>query len=126
MDALEYERARVRMCRTIILEEGGCITCPVYNGLRRRCGLTVPVVTDPSDDYCERNIRIIEDWAKNNPIKTRRSEFLKMFPNANMQEIEKTWCVAQLDKTKKCDTDHCGGSYCEKCQKQFWNEEVSE
>ena len=28
MDALEYEKARIRMCRTMILKEGGCSACP--------------------------------------------------------------------------------------------------
>lgn len=126
MDALEYEKTRVRMCRTMIYKEGGCGACPIYNVLKRRCGLTVPVTNDVGDDYCRKTVSAVEDWAKKHPIKTRKSDFLKLFPDANMDGIEKTWCVAQFDKTRKCDKNSCGGSYCKKCQEKFWNEEVSE
>lgn len=34
MDALEYEKARIRMCRTMILGKDGCAACPLYDGLR--------------------------------------------------------------------------------------------
>lgn len=36
MDALEYEKARIRMCRTMILGKDGCAACPLYDGLRHR------------------------------------------------------------------------------------------
>lgn len=35
MDALEYEKARIRMCQTMILKKGGCEACPLYSVLAR-------------------------------------------------------------------------------------------
>ena len=110
MDAVEFYKQFARYCSSPY-----CGKCTIVD----EC-----LTKSKSADDAEKVVGTIEKWAKDHPIKTRHSEFLKMFPNANMQGIEKTWCVAQFDKTRKCDKNSCGGSYCEKCREKFWNEEV--
>lgn len=107
MDAVEYEKGRRRMCRTNILKKGGCEGCNAYSILRRRCCFAVDVVKSESEDadVIKKNIAIVEQWAKDNPVKTRQSEFLKLFPNA----------------PKRCENISCGA-----CKTDYWNEEVTD
>ena len=58
------------------------------------------------------------------PKKTRQSEFLKMFPNAELEEgvLMITPCI--VDSTVKTDTCEPNLIMCEECAKAYWNEEV--
>lgn len=51
--------------------------------------------------------------------KTRQSEFLKMFPNAEPKEGVMDICPLILDKSAKCFKANC-----KVCQKDFWLAEV--
>lgn len=63
MDAVEFLNEGTRMCNS----HEACVGCPMY----------------PIDDCCmvrmnlKQMIRIVEQWSKEHPIKTRQSEFLK-------------------------------------------------
>lgn len=104
MEALEFYKALKRMCD----ENIGCQDCP----LDQKCRPSVKV--DP-----EEVVEIVEEWVKEYPIKTRKTEFLKMFPNADMEVI----MPCDLDKTLV--KPHCNDN-CDICIHDFWNEEVSE
>lgn len=65
-------------------------------------------------------------FAKNRTMKTRQSEFLKRFPNANMHNIADSFCVAHFDKTKACEVSAPSEEMCNKCRYKFWNEEVTD
>lgn len=132
MDAVEYEKVRFRMCRTHILEKGDCEGCKAYRILRRRCGFVVDMVTDEVGDKnaIEKNIAIVEQWAKDNPTKTRQSEFLKQFPNADMQRINTLFpCVMdQTVRTARCIKYKGVGCprKCVECRNDYWNEEITD
>lgn len=131
MDALEYEKARIRMCRTMILKEGGCEACPLYDGLRHRCWLAASAITNPDIDTIETHIDRVIKWAKDHPVKTRQSEFLKMFPNANIKTIIASLSPCVLDREEKPQRCAKYGNLsiscrCIKCRDDYWNEEVSE
>lgn len=126
MDAIEYEKVRIRMCRTMILKKGGCEACPLYNGLKRRCGFAASIVENMDEDVIRKRIDIVIKWSKDHPIKTRKNEFLKMFPNAQMVNIERTFCIAHFDSTKVCKESNPSDEKCIACRYRFWNEEVSE
>lgn len=68
-------------------------------------------------------------FAKNRTIKTRQSEFLKMFPNADMQRINTLFpCVMdQTVRTARCIKYEGLGSprKCVECRNDYWNEEVT-
>ena len=126
MEALEYEKARIRMCNTMVLKEGGCSACTLYDGLKFRCMIAASVVTKPYEDAIKKNIDKVIKWAKKHPAKTRQSEFLKMFPNAKMANIERSFCTAHFDSTKMCKESNPSNEKCIACRYRFWNEEVSE
>lgn len=94
-----------------------CTDCPLSstnNGMDLVCDCLEKVRP-------EKAVEIVEKWAKEHPIKTKQSEFLKMFPN--------TWirqdgcidiCPAGVDETFRC----IDFTECEKCLNKFWSEEI--
>lgn len=125
MEALEYEKARIRMCRTMILKEGGCAACPLYNGLKRRCGFAASIVENIDEDVIRKRIDIVIKWSKEHPAKTRQSEFLKMFPHAQKRDGIINICPLSVDKDHKTNSE-CLKTNCGGCRQRFWNEEVTE
>ena len=124
MDALEYEKARIRMCRTMILGKDGCAACPLYDGLRHRCWLATSAMTNTDIDTIETHIDRVIYSANEHPIKTRQSEFLRMFPNAKIGEDDGILCIkpCDIDKSIECPN----GKGCDDCYRKYWKEEVSE
>lgn len=114
MDAIEFLKAKNRICKkydcyTCVLgnEEGGCQAGAVYN----------QILTE------EQVVANVETWLVEHPIKSRKSEFLKMFPNAkvgNSNAIE--ICPKIIDTTlgRYCDSE----KRCCDCLKEYWLAEV--
>lgn len=81
-------------------------------------------------DSPEEVVAEVEEWAKENPIKTRQSEFLKQWPEtALMQDGVITICplmisAAYRDKNCACNKDK--SDTCADCKRQFWLAEVEE
>ena len=73
-----------------------------------------------SNDIDKAN-EIILNWCKEHPIKTRQSEFLKMFPNAKITNGVVTICPKNVETTLGCSMKSC-----EKCSKEYWLAEVGE
>ena len=67
---------------------------------------------------------IILNWCKEHPIKTRQSEFLKMFPNAEKVCGNISICPRCMGEkgydARKCDVEYS----CIECQKSYWLVEV--
>lgn len=124
MDAVEYEKGRRRMCRTNILKKGSCEGCDAYSVLMHRCDFVPPPPGRKADDekVIKKNIATVEQWVKDNQIKTRQSEFLKMFPAATiaddgMPDIDP--CDINQKLLGRCQEDGC-----EKCRREFWLKEI--
>lgn len=64
-----------------------------------------------------------EKWAKEHPVKTRQSEFLKMFPNARLGAGSINICPLNVDQTYDVS---CEVRRCIKCCREFWTAEVEE
>lgn len=111
MDAVVYGKTLLRMCKS----HPACGKCP----LQSKYGCMAEIFRD-----VEKAVPIVEQWAKDHPAKTRKSEFLKMFPNAQMVNIERTFCIAYFDSTKKCKEGIPSDERCIACRYKFWNEEV--
>lgn len=124
MDVLEYEKTRIRMCRTMILEKGGCEACPLYNVLKRKCGFAASIIPNPDIDTIKNNVDRVIKWAKDHPVKTRQSEFLKMFPNAAIDEDNGILCIkpCTIDERIGC-TNEKG---CDDCYRKYWLTEVTD
>lgn len=113
MDAVEYVKQRNRMCDYYV----SCSECPA--GQYKVCASIVGI---------PKLIPIIEQWAKEHPVKTRQSEFLKIFPEASMLNDEYlNICPAQI--SSECRDRETGGCYdpgmdCGKCKHDFWLKEI--
>lgn len=76
MDAVEFLRTAYRMCDTY----SECDSCPAACN---SCFVN-PIDRRRNPDGV---VAAVENWAKDHPVKTRQSEFLKMFPNADLKII---------------------------------------
>ena len=110
MDAVEFLRDFRRMC----LSYDDCTGCELKDA---QCE-----TTEKDCDH-EKVIRVVEQWAKEHPVKTRLSEFLKLFPNAQVQEEGgPDLCVNFFDSTVSCkDSEGC-----HECKKKFWFTPIEE
>lgn len=73
---------------------------------------------DTSIRNIEETVSEVEQWAKDHPVKTRQSEFLKMFPNANTIDGVLTICPIAIDKALD-DSERCLGTPCHKCLEKY-------
>lgn len=62
-------------------------------------------------------------FAKDRPVKTRQSEFLKRFPNAKL-DSNGVLAIRPCDIDSKCCTDDDYLSKCGICAKDYWLTEV--
>ena len=70
----------------------------------------------------------VEQWAKEHPVKTRQSEFLKQWPDAEIgYDGLPTVAPCQLNiELLQCESqDDCEGrGVCDKCRRDFWLKEI--
>lgn len=114
MDALEFFKARKRMC-----EATNCNGCKLYHAQEGCC------ITPQHEkiEACEEAIAIVGQWAKEHPAKTRQSEFLKLFPNAQTDSGCLNACPMDVFGNTGID---CNKRTCFECKKAFWLAEVEE
>jgi hypothetical protein len=107
MDAVEFVKTVNRLCKNL-----RCKECPVYKE-----GICTVGFDDYSVKSIEETVSKVEQWAKDHPVKTRQSEFLKMFPNAEFcrDVINILPCSIEKEMCKYCDN-----SKCEECRKDYW------
>lgn len=120
MDAVEFFKTANRLC------EKGCAECPIRKKdicmVRRMARLG-----DTSVEDIEEMVSKVEQWAKDNPTKTLQSEFLKMFPNARIDDSR-----VLIFCPKDFLPVGAGSTYCEKhenckeCRKDYWLTEVTD
>lgn len=112
MDAVEFVKAAVRYCDWCGKHaKKSCVYCQ-FHGVDSafRC-LTREAILE------------VEQWAKEHPVKTRQSEFLKMFPNAEVNNRGVlTVCPHKLDVT--FDASECTNVTCMECRQRYWTQEV--
>ena len=106
MDAVEFYNAFKRMC-----DKTDCKDCL----LDQKCRPSANV--EP-----EEVVELVEKWSKDHPIKTRQSEFLKMFPNVVMTRGVIALRPCRLDT----QINECSGSDCDKCKRAYWLTEVTD
>lgn len=108
MDAVEFYKAFKRMC-----DKTDCKDCL----LDQKCRPSANV--EP-----EEVVELVEEWAKDNPIRTRQSEFLRMFPNAMINESDGILCITPCNiegKSIGCPN----GKSCGDCRRDYWLTEVT-
>ena len=103
-----------RMCRKY--HYINCQSCPMWD---ERCNLRMM-----NDAHLDKANEIILKWCKEHPIQTRQSEFLKMFPNAKMDNHGVLICCPSLaDVNFKCNAENVA---CAECSKEYWLAGVDE
>lgn len=115
MDAVEFLKAKNRMCREYGELPEDCFVCPIGND----SGGCQAGVLENQKVTEEILVQIVERWLAEHPKKTRKSEFLKTFPNANPEDID----PCNMDTSLATDRT-CGYKRCDDCRKEYWNEEV--
>lgn len=110
MDAKEFLKCFIRYCNNTSCDNCVMIADGCYPG----------AITD-----IDRLIDKVEQWSKDHPVKTRQSEFLKRFPNADLTRLQP--CMIEKDKRPMwCGkyADFGANGCCDECRYAYWNEEV--
>lgn len=123
MDAVEFFKTVNRLCKN-----QGCEECPIYKKENNMCCMVG--FDDDSIKSIKETVSKVEQWAKDHPVKTRKSEFLKMFPNAYLETITRL-LPCSLDSTLKPFRCAKYGYLsitcrCDRCRDDYWNEEVTD
>lgn len=116
MDAVEFFKNVNRLCKNY----KGCSVCPVWKE-----GCCMVGVDDDSVKNIEETISKVERWSKDNPVKTRQSEFLKRFPNAMINESDGILCIPPCSIEGKRTTRCTSGKSCGDCRRDYWLAEVA-
>lgn len=116
MDAVEFFKTVNRLCKN----QRCCTECPIHkNGM----GCMVKA-DDDSIKSIEETVSKVEQWAKDHPVKTRQSEFLKQFPDAKIDA-----CYGALDIDPCCIEKSiacANGKNCYDCRCEYWLAEVTD
>lgn len=115
MDAVEFFKTVNRMCKN-----KDCNEYPVYKN--NTCCMIG--FDDDSTKSIEETVSKVEQWAKDHPVKTRQSEFLKLFPNAVIDEDNGILCIKPcvIDESIGCTN----GKGCDDCCRKYWLTEVTD
>ena len=97
-----------------------CTNCPLSdknNGEGRFC-------VDYESHYPERAIAIVQQWSDEHPQKTFLTEFLKNYPNAELDHGVPKVCLKKLEAVSGCAKTKKGDVYisCYSC----WNQPVED
>ena len=100
------------MCSKVLCTE--CFLQHTNNGTGLPCDSFIK-------EYPETSVEIVEKWAAEHMVKTRQSEFLRMFPNARLNECKS---IAICPRIVDANFSECKYEGCPKCEKEYWLTEV--
>ena len=114
MDAVKYLKTLRRMCNCEC-----CSQCELGKRL-----IVYETCTAWRKAHPDEAVAIVEQWDAEHPVKTRQSEFLKLFPNAQTDSGCLNACPMDVFGNTGID---CNKRTCFECKKAFWlQEEVEE
>jgi hypothetical protein len=116
MTAVEYFRTKKRMSDGCA---NSCIVCPLgseNNGFAISCDAMEMI-------YPKEAAFIVQKWAELHPVNTRQSEFLKIYPNAAINDGAIKLCPLDLNVNFNCRANSERIS-CNTCRKDYWLQEV--
>ena len=113
MDAVEYVKQRDRMCDYYV----NCGDCPAGN--YEGCA---------SLNEIPNMVPIVEQWAKEHPVKTRQDEFFHQWPDAEIGDDgypSVAPCQLYKDMEEKDENGVCCKNCgCGICRRDFWLKEI--
>ena len=115
MDAVKFIKERDRMCKSF---DAGCTGCPASNACKNElcCAFDQGSTLDATAQ-----VSIVEKWSAAHTRKTRQSEFLNLFPDAELSIGTVNVCPNSLYEGK-CDCARYQN--CLSCKREFWSQEV--
>ena len=118
MDAVEYLKTLCRVCHA------GCHKCETEakRSVFEYC-------TSWQKNHPEEAVALVEQWAKEHPVKTRQSVFLEKFPNVRLDTneiIDISPCRVDQKQYPLNGKDCCKFRSCGECRRKFWLAEVEE
>ena len=122
MDAVEYIKEAKRICKSQGICKSVSGKCPLSdeNGY---CIATAYICAADAIKKTEKAVQIVEQWAKEHPVKTRQSEFLKKFPDARVNDdgiLDIRPCCVEVGLCSKCGIRNCND-----CRREYWLTEVT-
>lgn len=117
---LDYFSNKARMTENCTIHCDDCGFSGVNNGKNKTCSAFEVI-------FPKEAIKIVMDWAKENPIKTRQSELLKLCPATPLNSGVIDICTRWFDKSVTCLSvmkNKSSDDYCLTCKKEFWLEEI--
>lgn len=120
MDAVEFFKTVKRLCK-----DQGCKECPAVFEDGMCMVMLVAMHCDDLIKSTEETVSKVEQWAKDHPVKTRQSEFLKMFPNAKIYNDVIWLCPKYIGCDYKPE-ENCNEISCFDCKREFWLTEVTD
>ena len=115
MEAVEFFKTVNRLCKN-----QGCNIRPVAKE-----GCCMVGFDDDSIKSIEETVSKVEQWAKDHPVKTRQSEFLKKFQDAKIGN-DGVLIIYPCAVEKRLSRTKCGGMFCDDCRREYWLEEVTD
>lgn len=122
MDAVEYGKAKERMCQAVKRNMLCSDTCPLFiTNLLKNTNDEKYDCHSAISKFPEQAVEAVEKWSKEHPVKTYLSVLLEKFPNVklNNDDIPKTVCPNELFNLKE---QGCPDIKCINC----WNREYKE
>jgi len=109
MDAVKFLEELNRMC-----VGAHCIDCKLQNPTTGNC------YANPASAFKDKRfvVDIVEQWSKDNPVKTRADVFKELFPKSDPFFIE--YC--SMEGKDVC----CLDDACLECQNHYWSEPAPE
>ncbi len=115
MDAVKYFKEKARMSQNCNIGCDNCLLGTASDLLDVACA-------DFEQFKPDEAVKIVEEWAKAHPQKTRKQDFFEKYPNAPKDEkgYPKRGCCIYLGYYDNCKPDSIEGCY------DCWDEPVEE
>lgn len=114
MDAANFLKNVVRICNA----SGRCCECgcPLWE-------IWCKCYVKQTNESIDTIVKVVERWAEDHPVKTRLTEFLKMFPNVvtdvnGFPDPDPCKLDRENYRHARCDCR------CEDCRRDYWLKEV--
>lgn len=115
MDAVKYLKELDRMCRA----HQACDGCPILDCGKIGCG-----VSDSAPIELVDTVEIVEQWAKDHPVRTRQSVFLERYPKARRLDCGGLAICPREIEGGGCDEYDERYLNCVDCKRKYWSQEA--
>lgn len=119
MDAFEFCKELRRLIKQCCKGPHLCEGCPLH-GIHKKQGTPCSDVYDLTDSQLQEQIKIVEAWSKEHPVKTMAMDFFEKHPNAHKTCYGNPSACANICGYR--DNEYCNTSNCLDC----WNRPFEE